>query len=337
LRLDSASTKTGSIATSGTSPRHAVISQQYNYPASCVAARKESWMSTVSPQVQEESQSIVPVLLGITAPDEHAGGPAALQGSRGNREGSYLSGAGRPLYRLASELQGERGKAAAQAARARGAADRARREATEQKRNHRGGNRAWPLRLLVPFGIMAEAVTAYVGIEVLVNSRSLAIGLSALIAVVGGVLACILANRRLNLLGIPVIARILEGTFVAVLTVLRYESLSVQGTGYMAAAAAASLAALISALGLLGIEEIVVETHSFIIFASTLWASWKSWRGACAAARCSAIDAAAEVAADKLRRHYLEHLLKMEEFPLDQARQSAAALWAAVTDNEGRT
>jgi hypothetical protein len=294
-------------------------------------------MSMVHPQVQEESPGRVPALVEVMAPDEHPGGSAKLQGGRGNREGNYLSGAGRPLYRLATELQAEIGKATARAAGSRDAADRARREVVARKRDHRGGNRAWPMRLLVPFGMVVEAVTAYVGVEVLVTSRSLAIGLSAVIAMVGGGMACLLANRRLNLLGVPPIARILEAIFVAVLTVLRYESLSVQGTGYMTAAAAAALAALISALGLLGIEEIVVETHSFVILVSTLRASWKSWRAESAAARRSAIHAAADAAADKLRQHYLEYLLKMEELPLDQALQSAAALRSAVTGSEGLT
>ena len=74
-------------------------------------------------------------------------------------------------------------------------------------------------------------MTAYVAVEVLVASQSLAIGLSVLTAAVGAGMACVLANRRLNRLAVPPAVRVLEGVFVAVLTVLRYESLAVQGAG----------------------------------------------------------------------------------------------------------
>ena len=207
--------------------------------------------------------------------------------------------------------------------------------ADERQHGHRGGNRTWLLRSLILLGIAAEAVTAYVAMEVLVTSQSLAVGLSALTAAVGTVMACILANRRLNGLGVPVTIRILEGIFVAVLTVLRYESLSVQGAGYLAAAGAAGLAALISALGLLGIEEIVVETHTFGTFVGTLRASWLNWRWTSAVAGLAATEAAAETAAGKLQRHYLEYLLRTEGWPLADAQERATALRAAVTGSEG--
>ena len=81
-------------------------------------------------------------------------------------------------------------------------------------------------------------------------------------------MAAVLANRRLNWLPVPGAAKLLEGIFVGVLTALRYDSLHVQGADWVAAAGGAALAALISALGLLGIEEVLVETHTFQIFIS---------------------------------------------------------------------
>jgi hypothetical protein len=48
----------------------------------------------------------------------------------------------------------------------------------------------------------------------------------------------------------------------------------------------------------------------------------------------AATEAAAEAAADKLQRHYLEYLLRAEALPLAEARGHAAALRAAVTSTE---
>jgi hypothetical protein len=129
-------------------------------------------------------------------------------------------------------------------------------------------------------------------------------------------------------------ARILEGIFVAVLTVLRYASLHILGAGVLTAAGGAALAALISALALLGIEEIVVETRTFGIFLSTLRVSWKRWRYAAAAARLAKIQARIEAAADKLQQHYLHFLLKTEGVPLAEAQRCAADLKAALTNRE---
>jgi hypothetical protein len=207
-------------------------------------------------------------------------------------------------------------------------------ESTDQERkdNHRGGDRTWLLRLLIPVAIVAEAVTAYVAMEALVATQVLAVGLSVLAALIGAGMACVLANRRLNRLLVPGAARILEGIFVAVVTVLRYASLHIQGADVLTAAGAAMLAALISALGLLGIEEIVVETRTFSIFLSTLRVTWKRWRLAAATARLARIQARIKAAAGKLQQHFLDFLLKAEGFPLDEARQRAAALRAALTD-----
>ena len=95
---------------------------------------------------------------------------------------------------------------------------------------------------------------------------------------------------------------------------------------------AAILAALISALGLLGIEEIVAETRTLSIFLSTLQVTWKRWRLTAATARLAEIQARIKAAAGKLQQHFLDFLLKAEGLPLDEARQRAAALRAALTD-----
>ncbi len=144
--------------------------------------------------------------------------------------------------------------------------------------------------------------------------------------------ACVLANRRLNRLPVPNAARVLEVVFVAVLTVLRYASLHIQGADVLTAVGAAMLAALISALGLLGIEEIVVETRTLAIFFSTLQVSWRRRRCAAALARLARIQAGIKATAGKLQQHFLDFLLKVEELPVDEARRRAAALRAALTD-----
>jgi hypothetical protein len=202
----------------------------------------------------------------------------------------------------------------------------------ELRANHRGGDRSWLLRLIVLAAILAEAVTAYVAMEALVASQTLAVGLAGLAALIGAGMACVLANRRLNRLPVPSAARILEGIFVGVLTVLRYASLHIQGADVLTASGAAMLAALISALGLLGIEEIVVETHTLAMFLGTLQMSWRRRRCAAALARLARIQARIKATTGKLQQHFLDFLLKFEELPLDEARQRAAALKSALTD-----
>ena len=290
-------------------------------------------MSTIYPQVPEEPVSTVRALPGVMTDGQ--GGPPGSGPGHGNTEAGFLSGPGKSLYRRLVGLLSQIKDAAAREGKSRAAAGRSRRAADERRHGHRGGNRTWMLRALIGLGFTAEAVTAYVAMEVLVTSQSLRVGLSALTAAVGVGLACALANRRLNGTGVPVTVRLLEGIFVAVLTVLRYESLSVQGAGYLTAAGAAGLAALISALGLLGIEEIIVETHTFAIFLSTLRASWLSWRWTRATTVLTATEAAADAAADTLQRHYLEYLLRTERMPLAEARGHAAALRAALISSEG--
>jgi hypothetical protein len=252
--------------------------------------------------------------------------------SRGSPEGRYVAGPGKPVRRQVTDLRDQEADAAVRVEESREAMERAEGTDTERKDDHRGGDRTWLLRLLIPVAIVAEAVTAYVAMEALVASQLLAVGLSVLAALIGAGMACVLANRRLNRLPVPTAARILEGTFVAVVTVLRYASLNIQGADVLTAAGAAMLAALISALGLLGIEEIVVETRTFSIFLSTLQVTWKRWRLAAATARLAKIQARIKAAAGKLQQHFLDFLLKTEALPLDEARQRAAALRAALTD-----
>ncbi|MGD0606004.1 MAG: hypothetical protein ABSA53_20740 [Streptosporangiaceae bacterium] len=292
-------------------------------------------MATFYPRESEEPASTVRALPGVMASEGPGGPPVGFPPSRGNTEAGFLSGPGKSLWRRVTELLSRRRAALARERKSGETAGRARRAADQRKHGHQGGNRSWLLRLVIPLGLAAEAVTAYVGMEVLVASASLAAGLSVLTALVGTGMACALANRRLNGLGVPVTVRILEGLFVAVLTVLRYESLSVQGAGYPTAIGAAALAALISALALVGIEEVIVETHTFSIFISLVRASWASWRWTSDAAGLAATEAAAQAAADKLRRHYLDYLLRTEGLPLEEAQGRAAALKAALISGEG--
>ncbi len=261
--------------------------------------------------------------------------PLPVPVSRGSPEGRYLAGPGKPLNRHITELNDHRAAATARCEESEAAVERAESMAEERKALHRGGDRPWPLRLLIPFAILAEGVTAFVGMQVLVSNLVLAIGLATLAALVGAGMACILANRRLNRLPVPRAARILEGIFVGVLTVLRYDSLRVQGADSLAAAGGAVLAALISALGLLGIEEVVVETDTFGAFFSKLQVSYRRWRCVRAATRLGRIRAEAEAAAEKLQQHFLDFLLKAEGLPLDEAQRRAAALKRGLAGSEG--
>jgi hypothetical protein len=243
-----------------------------------------------------------------------------------------MCGPGKPVCRQLGGLHSQRADAAARDKGAQRGAELAEHTDRKRKESHRGGDRPWLLRSIIPLGVLAEAVTAYVGMEAVVTSLPLAAGLSALTALIGGGMACVLANRRLNQLPVPGAARLLEGIFVAVLTVLRFESLHIQSAGLLAPVAGSVLAAIISALGLLGIEEIIVETRTFGVFLSGLWATWKRSRSAAATARLAQIQARIEDAAGRLQQQFLEFLLKTEEFPLDEARRRASALSAALTD-----
>jgi hypothetical protein len=279
-------------------------------------------------QSYEPEASVTALVGGQAVP--HTTAPAR----RGSPEGQFLSGLGKPEARQLSDLQ-HRGAAAAVEVTESGAAlERAETSDRERKDNHRGGDRTWMLRGLIPVAVLAETITAYVAMEALVASQALATGLSFLAALIGAGMACVFANRRLNQLLVPVAARTLEGIFVAVLTALRGDSLYIQGSGLLTAAAGAVLTALISVLGLLGIEEIVFETRTFGMFLASLWVSWKQRRLAVATGRLARIQARTESAADKLQRHFLEFLLKTDELVLEAAQRRAAALRAALTDRK---
>jgi hypothetical protein len=287
------------------------------------------------PQESSESASALRALPELTALDTQGGPPGGSSRDGGNTEAGFLSGPGKSVSRRLIELLGRRTAALARVTQSEETAGRARYAAEQRKHGHQGGNRSWLLRLLIGLGLAAEALTAYVGMEVLVASQALAAGLSVLTALVGTGMACLLANRRLNGLSVPVTVRILEGAFVAVLTVLRFESLSVQGAGYPTAAGAAGLAALISALALIGIEEIIFETHTFAVFTGALRAHWANWRRTRAVADLTATEAAARAAATKLQRHYLDYLLRTEGLSLTDAESRAAALKTALIRGEG--
>lgn len=287
------------------------------------------------PLESSESASALRAIPEMTTLDTPGGPPSGSPRDRGNTEAGFLSGPGKSVFRQVIDLLGRRTAALARDAQAGETAIWARRDAEQRKHGHQGGNHSWLLRLLIGLGMAAEAITAYVGMEVLVASQSLAAGLSVLTALVGTGMACILANRRLHGLGVPGTVRMLEAAFVVVLTVLRYESLYVQGAGYPTAVGAAALAALISALGLLGIEEIIVQTHTFAIFISTLRASGAHWRQTRAAADLKTTEAAARATADKLERRYLDYLLRTEGLPLDDAEGRATALKTALIRGEG--
>lgn len=255
--------------------------------------------------------------------------------ARGSPEGRYSAGPGKPLARQIMHSRDQMAGARARAEERQAAVERAKCDEESRKQHHRGGDRPWMLRLLILPGILAESVTAYVAMEILVTSQTLAIVLATLAAVVGAGMACIFANRRLNNLAVPAGARPMEAIFVAVLTVLRYESLSVQGAGLLAAVGAAALAALISALGLLGIEEVVVETYTLDIFVSALRVSWRSWRFISAAAHVGRLRARMDAAADNQQQHFMDFLLKTEGLSLEEARERAVALRCALVQGDG--
>lgn len=254
----------------------------------------------------------------------------------GSPEGRYLSGPGKPLARQVTSLQEEHAAAAVTNARSQEAVGRAEDTAREQQAKHRGGERPWLLRLLIVVAFLAEAITAYVALQALVDSQPLAVGLSVLTAGIGTGMACLLANHRLNRLRVAWPARALEAVFVSVLTALRYQSLAIQGSTILAAAGAAALAALISTLGLAGIEELVVETRTLPLSLATAQLAWARWRRAAAAARLADLQASIAATAATLQQDFLDFLLRTEGLPLDRARRRAAALAAALTATPAR-
>jgi hypothetical protein len=250
--------------------------------------------------------------------------------SRGSPEGRFLVGAGKALSRLIGELKERLAAVRAQVSSAAAALEHASGTASERKAHHRGGDRPWPLRLIIPLGIVAETLTAFVAMEVLVSTFELAMALAIMAALVGAGTACMIANRRLDRLPVPASARILEGTFVGVLTLLRFVSLDVQSSDPMAAVGGAALAALISAIALLAIEEAVVETDTWSVFVSRLRVRFRRWQWARAEASVARYQARLGAAGEKFRQHCLDFFLKAEGLPLDEAKRRAEALKTAL-------
>lgn len=245
-------------------------------------------------------------------------------------EGSYLAGPGRTLDRRIAELRHRQLAAQGQCQQSDDAQVRAERAARERALGHRGGSLPWPLRCLIPAGVTAEAVTAYVGVASIVTTQALAIGLSLLTALVGAGTACLIANRRLNRLSVPVTARVLEAVFVVVLSALRYASLRTVGLGALDAGGAAALALLVSTLGLAGIEEIAVETQTFPMWLQSVKAGYWQLRHTAATAHLRQVEAGIEAALTRLEQDFLGFLLWAQDLPLDQASERAAALRAAM-------
>lgn len=245
-------------------------------------------------------------------------------------EGSYLAGPGRTLRRHIAELRHRQYGARVRSQQSAHACALDERVTREQALGHRGGSLPWLLRCLIPVGVTAEAATAYVGVAAIVTTQALAISLSVLTAFVGAGTACLIANRRLSRLPVPVAARVLEAVFVAVLFTLRYASLRTLGVGTLDAGGAAALALLISTLGLAGIEEIVVETQTLTMWFQSIKTSYRRWRHVAATARVRQVDAGIEAALARLEQDFIGFLLWAEGLPLDQASQRAAALRAAM-------
>jgi hypothetical protein len=255
--------------------------------------------------------------------------------SRGSPEGRFLASAGKALHRQISELKERLAAAKARIQGAATALDHAVDLADERKAQHRGGNRPWLVRLIIPVAIVAEALTAFVGMEALVSSVELAVGLAIMAALVGAGTACMIANRRLNRLRVPVSARLLEASLVAVLTELRFQSLDLQSSTILTAVGGAALAALISAIALLAIEEVVVETDTSSVFASRLRVRFRRWQLTRASTRVARYRARVGAAADQFQQHFLDFLLKSEGLGLDQAQRRAEALRNALFPAEG--
>jgi hypothetical protein len=268
----------------------------------------------------------------------HAGGSAGPSAG-GSPEGRFLASAGKPMSRLISDLKE---RCAAALARVRGAAaalDHAISVASERRMHHRGGDRPWPLRLTILLAAAAEALTAFVAMEVLVSTAGLAFGLAVMTALVGAGTACMIANRRLHRLAVPASARAVEIAFVAALTLLRFVSLDVQSSDALAALGGAALAALISAVALLAIEEVVVETDTFGVFLSRVRVWSRRRRSASAGSQLASCRARLDATGEKFEQHFLDFLLKAEGFSLAEAQQRARALRTAIctTDRIGKT
>jgi hypothetical protein len=282
----------------------------------------------------EDLGNRVKPLPGVRSRVRQAGHVHSQQRSRGRPEGRYVAGYGKTLYRRFIDQASRLAEATVRLAKAGLALEQAEDANAEHRERHRGGERSWLLRAAIPPAVVAEVATAFVAMEAIVPSFSVAVWLAVLAALTGAGLACMLANRRLNHLPVPRTARILEVIFVLTLTVLRLASLQIQAVGLPTAVGGAALTALISALALLGIEEIVLETYSFMLFVSSLKVSWMRRRFSTAATRLAGTRAAIDVASRRLEQHFLEFMLKSEGLARDEARRRAAALRTALTSRD---
>jgi hypothetical protein len=274
---------------------------------------------------------------GASSPAGSGGQARGGQADGGSPEGRFLATAGKPLSRLVSDLKDRWAAALVRVRSTAAALDDAIAVAVERRAHHRGGDRPWLLRLTIPLATGAEALTAFVAMEVLVSTAGLAFGLAVMTALVGAGIAGIIANRRLHRLAVPAFARAAEIAFVAVLTLLRFVSLDVQSSDALAALGGAALAALISAVALLAIEEIVVETDTFSVFLSRVRVWLRRRQSVRAKSGLASCRARLDTAGDKFEQHFLDFLLKAEGFPLAEAEQRARALRIAVckTDQTG--
>lgn len=268
--------------------------------------------------------------LGVAGGGGPENRPPANGSGAGSPEGRFLTSAGKPLSRRISDLKERWAATLVRVRDAAAALEHALGTCGERRAHHRGGDRPWPLRLTIPLAVAAEALTAFVAMEVLVSTTGLAFGLAVMTALVGAGTACMIANRRLHQLGVPASLRAVEIAFVAALTVLRFVSLDVQSSDGLAALGGAALAALISAVALLAIEEVVVETDTFGVFLSRVrvWSRRRKW--ARARSQLAGFQARLDTTGEKFEQHFLAFLLRAEGFPLAEARQRARALRNAI-------
>jgi hypothetical protein len=270
---------------------------------------------------------------GDAADNQRRLGPAGV----GSPEGRFLASAGKPLSRLISDLKEWWAAALVRVKSTAAALDHAISTASERRAHHRGGDRPWPLRLTIPLAIGAEALTAFVAMEVLVSTAGLAFGLAVMTALVGAGTACMIANRRLHRLAVPTSMRAVEIAFVCVLTLLRFVSLDVQSSDAMAALGGAAIAALVSAVALLAIEEVVVETDTFGVFLSRVRVWFRRRQSAHANSQLVSCQARLDTTGEKFEQHFLDFLLKAEGFALAEAQQRARALRAAICKTDRMT
>jgi hypothetical protein len=73
-----------------------------------------------------------------------------------------------------------------------------------------------------------------------------------------------------------------------------------------------------------------VETRTFAMFVGSLRLSWKRWRYHAATTRLTRVEARMAAAAGELERQYLNFLLKIEGFPLDEASRRAEAFRSVI-------